>query len=59
MLVLTRKVNEKIIINNNIVISIVDIKGASSVRIGIEAPKNIPVIREELKKPDSSSDPNP
>jgi carbon storage regulator len=47
MLVLTRKLQEIIIINNNIVIQILGIKG-NQVRIGITAPKDITVHREEV-----------
>jgi carbon storage regulator len=47
MLVLSRKVNETIIINDNIVITVVDIRG-DKVRLGIEAPKDVPVHRQEV-----------
>ena len=47
MLVLTRKKNEEIIIGDNIVITIVDIRG-DKVRLGINAPKDIPVHRQEV-----------
>ncbi|MFO0961004.1 MAG: carbon storage regulator CsrA [Isosphaeraceae bacterium] len=49
MLVLTRKLNEKIVINGNIVITVVRID-KNQVRIGIEAPNSVPVYREELVK---------
>ena len=48
MLVLTRKVDESIIIDGNIVIKIIEIR-QGKVRIGIEAPKNISVHREEIQ----------
>lgn len=49
MLVLSRKSNETIIINNDITITIVRING-DTVRIGIEAPKEIPVHRGEIQE---------
>lgn len=49
MLVLTRKQNEGILIGNDIVVSVINIEG-DKVRLGIDAPKNIKVIREELLK---------
>ena len=47
MLVLSRKINETIIINDNIVVTVVDIRG-DKVRLGIEAPKDVPVHRQEV-----------
>jgi len=47
MLVLTRKVNQSIIIGNDIKITILDIK-KEGVRIGISAPKSIGVYRQEI-----------
>jgi carbon storage regulator len=47
MLVLTRKVDEKIIIGNDIVLTVVKIEG-SRVRLGIEAPSDVAVFREEI-----------
>ncbi len=47
MLVLSRKKNESIIINNDIVITVVEIRG-DKVRLGIVAPKDVPVHREEV-----------
>ena len=47
MLVLSRKINETIIINDNIVITVVDIRG-DKVRLGIQAPTEIPVHRQEV-----------
>jgi carbon storage regulator len=49
MLVLTRKQNEGILIGNDIVVTVINIEG-DKIRLGIEAPKNIRVIREELLK---------
>jgi carbon storage regulator len=47
MLVLSRKLGEKIHIGDNICITVVDID-RGKVRLGIEAPRNIPVYRQEL-----------
>jgi carbon storage regulator len=49
MLVLSRKVGERIWIGDQISITVVRISGGG-VRIGIEAPSEMPVVREELKK---------
>lgn len=47
MLILSRKVDERILIGDDIVIVITKIRG-DKVNIGVEAPKNMKVIREEL-----------
>ena len=47
MLVLSRKLHEKIMIGDDIVIQVVDVRG-DKVRLGIEAPREIPVHREEV-----------
>jgi carbon storage regulator len=47
MLVVTRKIGEKINIGEDIVVSIVDI-GRGSVRIGIDAPKKVSILRHEV-----------
>lgn len=47
MLALARKVNESIIINDDIEVAILEIKG-DQVKVGIKAPKSIPVYRKEL-----------
>lgn len=47
MLVLSRKKNERIIIDENIVITIVEIRG-DKVRLGIEAPREVPIHRSEV-----------
>jgi len=47
MLVLTRKLNEKVYIGSDIVICVVAIDG-NKVRLGIEAPRDVPICREEL-----------
>jgi carbon storage regulator len=47
MLVLSRKKNESIVINNDITITVVEIRG-DKVRLGIVAPKDVPVHRQEV-----------
>lgn len=47
MLVLSRHRNESIVINDDIVITVVDIRG-DKVRIGIQAPASVPVHRQEV-----------
>ena len=48
MLVLTRKQDQEIKIGNNVTITILKVRG-NTVRIGIDAPREIPVIRGELE----------
>ena len=47
MLVLSRKKNESIVINDNIVVTVIDIRG-DKVRLGFEAPNDIPIHRKEV-----------
>jgi carbon storage regulator CsrA len=49
MLVLTRKLQEQIRIGNDIVITVLEFRG-SSIRLGIEAPRDVRVMREELPR---------
>ena len=49
MLVLSRKSTERIQIGDNVVVTVLDIRG-SIVRIGIDAPKEVHVLRSELKE---------
>lgn len=61
MLVLSRKKNESIVINDNISIVVVEIRG-DKVRLGVEAPKDVSVHRREvydaIKKLDTESSPS-
>jgi carbon storage regulator len=47
MLVLSRRIGERIVIDDRITVTVVEIKGGK-IRLGIEAPKEVPVWREEL-----------
>ena len=47
MLVLARKTGQSIVINDNIEILVIEVRG-DQVRLGIEAPRSIPVHRKEL-----------
>lgn len=47
MLALSRKLNESIVVGNDIEITILEVKG-EQVKIGINAPKSVPVYRKEL-----------
>lgn len=63
MLVLSRKSNESIVINSNIIVTVVEVRG-DKVRLGIVAPKDIPVHRQEVyellaARADGNSGPQP
>ncbi len=47
MLALSRKKNEAIVINNNVEITVLEIKG-DQIKLGISAPKEVPVYRKEV-----------
>lgn len=47
MLILTRKIGEKLVIDDDVIISVLGVKG-SQVRIGISAPSDVQVHREEI-----------
>jgi carbon storage regulator len=51
MLVLSRKIGERIIINDTIAVEVLQIVG-NRVRLGISAPDGVPIMREELLKAD-------
>jgi carbon storage regulator len=48
MLVLTRKLNEEIVINGNIVVTVLGVKG-DRVKLGVTAPEDVPVNRSEIE----------
>jgi len=54
MLVLSRKVGERILIGDQIVVTVVRIN-ATTVRLGIDAPTKLVVVREELANPPAES----
>jgi len=47
MLILSRKLNEKVVIGDGIVVSIIEIRG-DQVKLGIDAPKTVKVYRQEV-----------
>jgi carbon storage regulator CsrA len=47
MLIMTRKPNERVIVGNDITVTVLGVKG-NQVRIGIDAPKSVSVHREEI-----------
>lgn len=47
MLALSRKKNEALIVNNNVEITVLEIKG-EQVKLGISAPKEVPIYRKEV-----------
>ncbi len=53
MLVLSRKPGEKILIGDSIVVTVVRI-GPNTTRIGIEAPREMNIVREELERHDTN-----
>ena len=58
MLVLSRKKSEQIVINEDITITVVEIRG-DKVRLGIEAPKEVPVHRREVFDAIQRHEPHP
>jgi carbon storage regulator len=53
MLILTRKKSERLVIGDNVVVTIVEVVGGR-VRLGIEAPPEIPIRRDEIPRKDTS-----
>jgi carbon storage regulator len=48
MLVLTRKIGESFVVGDDVKVTIIDIVGGNKVRVGIDAPQEVPVYREEI-----------
>ncbi len=60
MLILTRRVDERIFIGDNITLSVLEIEG-NRVRLGLDAPKEVAILREEVHHryvKDASNDPH-
>ena len=47
MLILTRRVGEKLIVGGNVTLTVLDVKG-NQIRVGIDAPREVKVYREEI-----------
>jgi carbon storage regulator len=58
MLVLSRKIGERIRVADNIVITVVQVQGRS-VRLGFEAPSRVPILRQELAGTDDPAGADP
>lgn len=58
MLVLSRKLGEKIYVGDNICITVVDID-RGKIRLGIEAPRDVPIFRQELLDEFKKAPPDP
>ena len=54
MLILTRRVGESLRISDDIVVTVLEVKG-NQVKIGTDAPRDVPVVREEIR--DRQADP--
>lgn len=48
MLVLSRRVNERIVIGDDVVVTVLEVRSDNTVRIGIEAPRGVRIQREEI-----------
>ncbi len=53
MLILTRRVDESLVIGDNVTVTILSVKG-NQVRIGVDAPRDVTVHREELAQQQDS-----
>lgn len=48
MLVITRKAGERLLIGDDVVVTVVEVRSDNSIRIGIDAPRSIRVLRQEI-----------
>jgi carbon storage regulator len=58
MLVISRSVGQRIFVGEEIVVTILEVAG-SSVRVGIDAPREVAVYREEIRPDDLDTKPSP
>jgi carbon storage regulator len=56
MLVLTRRVNERIVIGDDVTVTVLEVRG-DQVRLGIDAPRDVKVFREEVLHRDAPEPP--
>lgn len=56
MLILTRRVDESLVIGDNVTVTVLGVKG-NQVRIGVDAPRDVSVHREELARKHEGRDP--
>jgi carbon storage regulator len=56
MLVLTRRVNERIVIGDDVTVTVLEVRG-DQVRLGIDAPRDVKVFREEVLQRDEPGPP--
>ncbi len=54
MLVLSRKLGDRVVIADSIIVTVVQVS-AGKVRLGIEAPTDVPIVRSELRAPGETS----
>lgn len=59
MLVLTREKGERILIGDNIILQVIEVRRDGRVRLGFDAPREIQIVREELITPDYPKGWNP
>lgn len=57
MLVLSRKTGDQVFIGSDIVLTVVEVRG-DKVRIGIDAPKTVQILRDDIKKQEKGSEAN-